>query len=149
MYIVFLGPGDPLGVYCTRGRQMERIREGAPRYMIRTRKGTESGDNITHVTDADFQDEVLSSDVPVLVDFWAEWCGPCKMIAPVLEEIASEYGDQLKVCKVDVDANPDLPGKFGIRGIPTLIVFKGGSAVETKVGALSKTQLAEFVDSCL
>ena len=105
--------------------------------------------NITHVTDAEFQDEVLSSDVPVLVDFWAEWCGPCKMIAPVLEEIASEYGDQLKVCKVDVDANPDLPGKFGIRGIPTLIVFKGGSAVETKVGALSKTQLAEFVDGCL
>ena len=106
-------------------------------------------DNITHVTDAEFQNEVLSSDVPVLVDFWAEWCGPCKMIAPVLEEIATEYGERLKVCKVDVDANPDLPGKFGIRGIPTLIVFKSGSAVETKVGALSKTQLAEFVDGCL
>ena len=86
-------------------------------------------ENITHVSDADFQNEVLSSDVPVLVDFWAEWCGPCKMIAPVLEEIANEYGDKLKVCKVDVDANPDLPGKFGIRGIPTLIVFKGGKAV--------------------
>ncbi len=106
-------------------------------------------DNITHVTDAEFQNEVLSSDVPVLVDFWAEWCGPCKMIAPVLEEIADEYRDRLKVCKVDVDANPDLPGKFGIRGIPTLIVFKAGSPVETKVGALSKTQLAEFVDGCL
>ena len=106
-------------------------------------------DNITHVTDAEFNDEVLASDVPVLVDFWAEWCGPCKMIAPVLEEIANEYGDRLKVCKVDVDANPDLPGKFGIRGIPTLIVFKGGNAVETKGGALSKTQLAEFVDGCL
>ena len=106
-------------------------------------------DNITHVTDADSQAEVLSSETPGLVDFWAEWCGPCKIIAPVLEEIANDYEGRLKVCKVDVDANPDLPGKFGIRGIPTLIVFKGGSAVETKVGALSKAQLAEFVDTCL
>jgi len=106
-------------------------------------------DNITHVTDADFQAEVLSSETPVLVDFWAEWCGPCKMIAPVLEEIANDYEGRLKVCKVDVDANPDLPGKFGILGIPTLIVFKGGSAVQTKVGALSKAQRAELVDTCL
>ena len=106
-------------------------------------------DKIITLSDDKFEADVLNAEGPVLVDFWAEWCGPCKMIAPVLEEIASEYGDQLKVCKVDVDANPDLPGKFGIRGIPTLIVFKGGSAVETKVGALSKTQLAEFVDSCL
>ena len=106
-------------------------------------------DNITHVTDAEFQNEVLSSDVPVLVDFWAEWCGPCKMIAPVLEEIANEYGDRLKVCKVDVDANPDLPGKFGIRGIPTLLLFKDGGVAATKVGALSKTQLKEFLDANL
>jgi thioredoxin 1 len=85
----------------------------------------------------------------VLVDFWAEWCGPCKMIAPILDEIATDYAGRLKVCKVDVDSNAGIPEKFGIRGIPTLIVFKDGNAVETKVGALSKTQLAEFVDGCL
>ena len=86
---------------------------------------------ILHVTDDNFDTEVLSSDLPVLVDFWAEWCGPCKMIAPILEEIATEYAGKVKVCKVDVDANPDMPGKFNIRGIPTLIVFKGGNAVDT------------------
>ncbi len=105
--------------------------------------------SIVHVSEATFDTEVLSSDLPVLVDFWAEWCGPCKMIAPVLEEIASEFAGQLKVCKVDVDANPGIPEKFAIRGIPTLIVFKDGNAVETKVGALSKTQLADFVTGCL
>jgi thioredoxin 1 len=102
-------------------------------------------DKIVHVSDATFDAEVLNSEIPVLVDFWAEWCGPCKMIAPVLDEIASEYDGKLKVCKVDVDANPDIPPKFGIRGIPTLIVFKGGNAEATKVGALSKTQLTEFI----
>ena len=102
-------------------------------------------DQIVHVSDATFDAEVLNSDIPVLVDFWAEWCGPCKMIAPVLEEIANEYSGKLKVCKVDVDANPDIPPKFGIRGIPTLIMFKGGNAEATKVGALSKTQLTAFI----
>lgn len=102
-------------------------------------------DQIVHVTEATFETEVLSSDLPVLVDFWAEWCGPCKMIAPVLDEIATDYGDKLKICKVDIDANPDIPQKFGIRGIPTLIVFKGGNAEATKVGALSKTQLTDFI----
>ena len=104
---------------------------------------------ILHVTDDNFDDEVLSSDVPVLVDFWAEWCGPCKMIAPILEEIATAYAGRVKVCKVDVDANPDMPDKFNIRGIPTLILFKGGNVADTKVGALSKSQLAEFIDSAL
>jgi thioredoxin 1 len=102
-------------------------------------------EHIVHVTDASFDEEVLGADVPVLVDFWAEWCGPCKMIAPVLSELADEYEGKVKVCKVDVDANPDIPPKFGIRGIPTLILFKGGNAEATKVGALSKTQLSEFI----
>ena len=106
-------------------------------------------DNITHVSEASFDQDVLSSELPVLVDFWAAWCGPCKMIAPILDEIANDYAGKLKVCKVDVDANPGIPEKFGIRGIPTLIVFKDGNAVDTKVGALSKTQLAEFIDSCM
>jgi thioredoxin 1 len=102
-------------------------------------------DKIVHVSDSTFDAEVLNSDIPVLVDLWAEWCGPCKMIAPVLDEIADEYAGKLKICKVDVDSNPDIPPKFGIRGIPTLIVFKDGNVEATKVGALSKTQLSEFV----
>ena len=106
-------------------------------------------EHIVHVTDASFDSEVLNSELPVLVDFWAEWCGPCKMIAPVLNEIADEYAGKVKVCKVDVDANPDVPPKFGIRGIPTLIIFKGGNAEATKVGALSKTQLTEFVEESI
>ncbi len=106
-------------------------------------------DAIVHVSDSSFEQDVLSSDVPVLVDFWAEWCGPCKMIAPILDEIAGEYAGKVKICKVDVDANPEVPGKFGIRGIPTLILFKDGNAEATKVGALSKTQLVEFLDEAV
>ncbi len=102
-------------------------------------------EKIVHVSDSTFDEEVLNSAIPVLVDFWAEWCGPCKMIAPVLDELADEYEGKLKICKVDVDANPEIPPKFGIRGIPTLIVFKDGNVEATKVGALSKTQLSEFV----
>ena len=106
-------------------------------------------DNIVNVTEATFDEEVLGADHPVLVDFWAEWCGPCKMIAPILDELATEYLGKVKICKIDVDANQGVPEKFGIRGIPTLMLFKDGNAVDTKVGALSKSQLAEFIDSCL
>ena len=101
------------------------------------------------VTDATFDEEVRNSDVPVVVDFWAEWCGPCKMIAPVLEEIAVDYEGKLKICKMDVDANTETAPKYGIRGIPTLILFNNGDKVGEKVGALSKSQLAAFIDSAI
>ncbi|MCR9278309.1 MAG: thioredoxin TrxA [Pseudomonadaceae bacterium] len=103
--------------------------------------------NIVHTSDEAFGSDVLSADKPVLVDYWAEWCGPCKMIAPILEEIADEYGERLKVVKMDIDANQATPPKYGIRGIPTLILFKNGEVEATKVGALSKSQLATFIES--
>lgn len=106
-------------------------------------------DNIVYATDSSFEADVINSDLPTLVDFWAEWCGPCKMIAPVLDAIADDYAGKLKVVKVDVDANPEAPGKYGVRGIPTLILFKGGKAEATKVGALTKTQLIEFIDAAI
>ena len=102
---------------------------------------------IQHVSDDSFEEEVLGSKTPVLVDYWAEWCGPCKVIAPVLEEIAKEYDGKMKVCKLDIDANEATPPKYGIRGIPTLMLFKDGNVEATKVGALSKSQLTEFLDS--
>ena len=105
------------------------------------------GENIQHTSDAEFETDVLGADKPVLVDYWAEWCGPCKMIAPILEEVAQEYSDKLKVCKIDIDANQDTPPKYGIRGIPTLMLFKNGAVEATKVGALSKSQLQAFLDS--
>jgi len=104
-------------------------------------------DNITHVSKDTFDDDVLKADRPVLVDYWAEWCGPCKMIAPILDEIAGEYGDRVKVCKVNVDENQETAAKYGIRGIPTLMLFKNGDLEATKVGAVSKSQLAAFLDS--
>jgi thioredoxin 1 len=103
--------------------------------------------DIQHVSDESFDSDVLNSDVPVLVDYWAEWCGPCKVIAPVLEEIASEYDGKIKICKLDIDANEATPPKYGIRGIPTLMLFKNGNVEATKVGALSKSQLTAFLDS--
>jgi len=106
-------------------------------------------DGIAHVTDDTFDAEVLQADGPVLVDYWAEWCGPCKMIAPVLEEIAGEYGDRVKIAKLNIDENPATPPKYGIRGIPTLMLFKGGNVEATKVGAVSKSQLSAFIDENL
>jgi len=104
-------------------------------------------DQITHVTDESFDPEVLKADVPVLVDYWAEWCGPCKAIAPVLAEVAKEYSGKLKIAKLNVDENQEVPKKYGIRGIPTLMLFKNGNMEAMKVGALSKSQLTAFLDS--
>jgi len=104
-------------------------------------------DSIVHVSDDTFEQEVLKADQPVLVDYWAEWCGPCKMIAPILEEIGETYNGRLKIAKLNIDDNPETPPKFGIRGIPTLMLFKNGNVEATKVGALSKSQLAAFIDS--
>lgn len=106
-------------------------------------------EHITEVTDDSFEQEVLNAGEPVLVDYWAEWCGPCKTIAPALEEIASEYAGKMKVVKLNIDDNPGTPPQFGIRGIPTLMLFKGGEVEATKVGALSKSQLTAFVDSSI
>ncbi|MFA7094976.1 MAG: thioredoxin TrxA [Gammaproteobacteria bacterium] len=104
---------------------------------------------IIHVTDETFEEDVLKAGEPVLVDYWADWCGPCKMIAPILDEIAEEYSGRLKVAKLNIDENPNTPPKYGIRGIPTLMLFKNGNVEATKVGALSKSQLASFLDSNL
>ncbi len=104
---------------------------------------------IVHVTDASFESDVLKADIPVLVDYWAEWCGPCKMIAPVLDDIAEEYADRLLVAKLNIDQNEQTPAKHGVRGIPTLMLFKNGNVEATKVGALSKSQLKAFIDASL
>ncbi|MDG1249816.1 MAG: thioredoxin TrxA [Gammaproteobacteria bacterium] len=106
-------------------------------------------ENITAVSDTSFEEDVLKSEQPVLVDYWAEWCGPCKMIAPVLEDIASEYSGRLKIVKLNIDENPETPPKFGIRGIPTLMIFKAGEVHATKVGSLSKSQLTAFIDQSI
>ncbi|MBS0306473.1 MAG: thioredoxin TrxA [Proteobacteria bacterium] len=108
-----------------------------------------ASDLIKHVTDASFDGDVLKSEKPVLVDYWAEWCGPCKMIAPILDEAATQYGERLQIAKMNVDENRDIPAKYGIRGIPTLMLFKGGELVATKVGAMPKAQLAAFLDGHL
>ncbi len=104
-------------------------------------------EHIHYVTDGSFASDVLQSQTPVLVDYWAEWCGPCKMIAPLLDELAQEYAGKLRVVKLNIDENQETPAKYGIRGIPTLMLFKGGNVEATKVGALSKSQLTSFIDS--
>ena len=107
------------------------------------------GQNTKTVTDQSFEADVLKADKPVLVDFWAEWCGPCKMIAPALEEIASALGDKVNIVKLNIDENPDTPGKYGVRGIPTMLLFKNGQVVAQKVGALPKSQLAAWLEGQL
>ena len=104
-------------------------------------------DKIVHVTDGSFEDDVLKAEDPVLVDYWAEWCGPCKAIAPILGEIAEEYAGRVRIAKLNIDENPSTPPRYGIRGIPTLMLFKDGNVEATKVGALSKSQLSAFIDS--
>ena len=106
-------------------------------------------ESVLHLTDNDFKETVGKAEVPILVDYWAEWCGPCKMIAPVLDEIATDYAGKLTVAKLNIDENPETPQHFGVRGIPTLMLFKDGEVEATKVGALTKSQLAEFLDSNL
>ncbi len=107
-------------------------------------------ENIIRVTDASFEEEVLKSDAPVLVDYWAEWCGPCRMIAPILDEIADEYnGKGLKIAKLNIDENPEMPKKYAVRGIPTLMLFKNGEVAGTKVGAASKSHLSAFIDGII
>jgi thioredoxin 1 len=111
--------------------------------------GTTLSDKIVYVTDDTFEGEVIGAEGTVLVDYWADWCGPCKMIAPILDEIAEDYAGKLKVVKLNIDENPNTPPKYGIRGIPTLMLFKGGNVEATKVGAVSKSQLTAFIDSNL
>ncbi len=108
-----------------------------------------ASDLIKHISDASFESDVLKADKPVLVDYWAEWCGPCKMIAPILDEVSASYQGKLQVAKMNVDENRDIPAKFGIRGIPTLMLFKDGQLAATKVGAMSKSQLTAFIDQQL
>ena len=118
-------------------------------FIFKKNKLKNMSNSIIHLTDDQFEEKVLQSTIPVLVDYWAEWCGPCKMIAPVLESLATEYEGKLKIAKLNIDENPKTPIKYHVKGIPTLTIFKDGSIQDTKVGALSKSQLIAFIDSTI
>jgi thioredoxin 1 len=125
---------------------LDEMPAGHPRVEARS---LPMGNNIIHVTDSTFEQQVLNSARPVMVDYWAEWCGPCRMIAPILDEIAGEYADRLTVAKINIDENQAVAARYAVRGIPTLMIFKDGEVAGTKVGALSKSQLSAFIDSVI
>jgi thioredoxin 1 len=140
---------SPLAAYSGGYLSQAHRRTDQTHFPKAPRQRNAMSENISKVTDDSFDQDVLKSQTPVLVDYWAEWCGPCKMIAPVLDEIAKDYQGKLKIAKLNIDENPATPPKYGIRGIPTLMLFKGGEVEATKVGAVSKAQLAQFLDSHL
>jgi thioredoxin 1 len=147
-----MGSGPLVSEFCKAGRLCRAFARATRRQQATAaRKGSPpmASELIKHVSDASFDSDVLKSGTPVLVDYWAEWCGPCKMIAPILDDVAGEYQGKLQIAKMNVDENRDVPAKFGIRGIPTLMLFKDGQLAATKVGALSKAQLTDFLKSHL
>lgn len=138
--LIFIGPMRP---------SSGRFLPGPPSSLDPRIRAHDMSDSIKHVSDASFPGDVLQSDLPVLVNYWAEWCGPCKMIAPLLDEVAAQYQGRVTIAKLNVDENPDSAAKYGIRGIPTLMLFKDGKVAATKVGALSRSQLQAFLDEAL
>jgi thioredoxin len=141
--------GDAAGIFISRRRAALTVRIGVLNFIDRSTEINMANANVSHVTDANFEQEVLKSDQPVLVDFWAPWCGPCKAIAPLLDELAVEYAGRLKVVKINVDDNPQTPQQYNVRGIPNLLIIKGGQVANQIVGAVPKRNLVQAVDSAI